>query len=257
MNEKQIAKAEQHNPGSLKVQLENMIPEFERAAAGRLDPVQFSRVCQTHYQRGGDAMRKADFRSFIAACVMAAQLGLQPDNHLGDCYLIPRWDKDAGMNLVNLQIGYQGLIKLARRGGVIDITADVVHENDVFNVVLGTNRKLLHVPWYCADHNPTEAGPVTHAYATAKLKTGDIAFRVVTKQEIDAAKAASGGKSGPSHVWRSCYDEMAKKTAIRRLCKLLPMPDEARRVLAREDMYDSQESSDAETIEVEQVEVIK
>lgn len=213
--------------------------EITKALGKELDPTQFVRICMTTYQRGGEQMMKADPRSFVAACVEAAQLGLTPDTILGECYLIPRWNKDADCILVNFQLGYQGLIKIARRGGeVSDIAAEVVYENDRFEVFLGTDRRIVHTPWFsCGKKEP---GEVIAAYATAKLRDETIAFKVVPRAELDKAAERSGKPTDKkwSSVWRDHYDTMAMKTAARRLCKWLPLPDKTKRVISRDDLRD-------------------
>jgi recombination protein RecT len=222
--------------GEVRQMLTQNEPEIRKALGKLLDPVQFVRICMTTYQRGGEAMMKADPRSFVAACVEAAQLGLKPDTILGECYLIPRWSKDANCTLVNFQLGYRGLIKIARRGGeVSDIAAEVVYENDRFEVRLGTERKIIHVPWYSC--GAKEPGDVIAAYATAKLADESIAFKVMPKHEIDAAAERSGNPKDKkwSNVWLSHYGPMACKTAATRLCKWLPMPDESKRAIGRDE----------------------
>ena len=214
--------------------------EIAKALNKMLDPDQFIRICMTHYSRGGDAMMKADPRSFIAACVEAAQLGLKPDSILGECYLIPRWNRDAKCYLVNFQLGYPGVIKLVRRGGeVSDIAPEVVCANDDFQVFLGTDRKIVHKPWYT--RGKSEPGDVVAAYATAKLRDGSIAFKVTTKRDLDKAAAASGDPRNKewSNVWNQHYDAMAMKTAVLRLAKWLPMPDDSKRVISRDEMREA------------------
>ena len=214
--------------------------QITKALAKMLDPEQFIRICMTHYQRGGDTMRKADPRSFVAACVEAAQLGLKPDSILGDCYLIPRWDKNAGGVMVNFQLGYRGLMKLARRGGeVSEIAAEVVYANDEFDVQLGTDRRIIHRPWYIL--GKSDPGEVIAAYGTAKLSDGTQVFKVVTRRDLDAAAERSGDPRNKdlSNVWRQHFEAMCMKTAITRLGKWLPMPDDSKRALNRDEQREA------------------
>lgn len=214
--------------------------EITKALGKMLDPAQFLRICMTHYQRGGKKMAEADPRSFVAACVEAAQLGLKPDSILGECYLIPRWNRQAGCVLVNFQLGYPGVIKLARRGGeVSDIAPEVVYENDTFEVVLGTERKIIHRPWY--SEGRTEPGEVVASYATARLRDGTIAFKVVPRPELVRAAEASGDPRNKdwSDVWKDNFAAMAMKTAVLRLGKWLPMPDDSKRVIGRDEQREA------------------
>ena len=214
--------------------LQQNMGEITKALAKTLDPVQFLRICMTTYQRGGDKMAKCDPRSFVAACVEAAQLGLKPDGILGECYLIPRG------GVVCLQLGYPGLIKLARRGGeVSEIVPEVAYENDKFEVTLGTDRKIVHLPWYT--RGKSESGEVIAAYATARLSDGSIVFKVVPLPELHKAAEASGDSRDKkwSSVWRDHFDPMAMKTAAIRLCKWLPMSDDSKRAIKRDEQREA------------------
>lgn len=50
--------------------------------------------------------------SFLGALMQSAQLGLEPNTNLGHAYLIPYG------NVVQIQIGYMGLLELAHRSGM-------------------------------------------------------------------------------------------------------------------------------------------
>lgn len=214
------------------------------ALASQIPPEQFARICMTHFQRGSDAMAKADPRTFIAACVEAAQLGLKPDSILGECYLLPRWSKAAGCVQVNFQLGYRGLMKLVRRGGeVSEISAEVVYERDVFSVRLGTERGIIHKPWYTV--GAKEPGPIIAAYAVARLPDGQ-QFKAIPELDLLKSAARSGDPrtSEMSNVWRDHPEAMRMKTAVLRLCKWLPMPDDAKRAIARDDRREAGLSDD-------------
>lgn len=148
--------------------------------------------------------------SLLGAIMQAAQLGLEPDTPLGQAYLVPFKQS------VTLIPGYKGLIKLARNSGELaTIQAHEVHEKDTFMFCYGMDPKLEHIP--TRDENP---GKVIAFYAVAKLKDGSGQFEVMWKREVDAIrKRSKASNDGP---WVTDYDEMGKKTALRRLCKLLP-----------------------------------
>jgi len=155
--------------------------------------------------------------SFLGAIMQCAQLGLQPDGLIGSAYIIPYG------KVATLLIGYKGLVDLARRSGQIStIYAVPVHENDDFKYQLGTDPGISHIP------AETDAGKFTHVYAVAKLKDGGLQFEVMTKEQVEKIRARSKAKdSGP---WQTDYEEMAKKTVLRRLCKLLPTSTEDNRL---------------------------
>jgi recombination protein RecT len=155
-------------------------------------------------------------RSLLGAVIQCAQLGLEPGT-LGMAYLIPFKNTKAGTTEVQFIPGYRGLLTLARRSGDIStIDAHCVYAGDAFSYKYGLDPKL--------DHTPTdkpERGVITHVYAVARLKDGGWQFGVMTKAEVDSHRDrySRAAKSGP---WQTEYPEMAKKTVLRRLCKLLP-----------------------------------
>ncbi|EPY9204242.1 recombination protein RecT [Morganella morganii] len=172
-------------------------------------------------------------QSFIGSVVQCSQLGLEPGNALGHAYLLPfnknkknpqtgKWEvvsKD-----VQLIIGYRGMIDLARRSGqIVSISARTVRDGDNFHFEYGLNELLTHIP------GENEDSPITHVYAVAKLKDGGIQFEVMTKKQIEKVREKS--KAGDSGPWKDHWEEMAKKTVIRRLFKYLPVSIEMQRAV--------------------------
>lgn len=124
-------------------------------------------------------------------------------------------------------MGYRGMIDLARRSGqLVDISARAVHQGDEFSYSYGLNEDLHHVP--CA--NP---GELTHVYMVAHFKDGGHYFLVLNRQEIEQARARS--KSGNFGPWKTDYEAMAKKTAIRRAAPYLPLTVQAQTAAASDD----------------------
>lgn len=108
-------------------------------------------------------------------------------------------------------VGYQGLIALmVRDAGVSHVRSNVVYEEDEFIWEEGLNPRLEHTPSMAAK---TAIG----AYAVAHFADGNTMAVVMRHVEIEAIRAKTPGKGGD--VWRDHWDEMAKKTAIRRLAK--------------------------------------
>lgn len=159
---------------------------------------------------------KCDPRSFLAAGVAAAQLGLEPNDARGLAYLVPFARK------VQLIIGYRGYIDLARRSGMVSsVYAFPVFEGDTFTYTLGLDPTLEHIPDPDGAEDPHR---LTHAYAVAKI--GDEKqFVVLTRKQIERARAQS--KTGSSGPWKDHYVSMACKTAVRALAKYLPLSVEA------------------------------
>ncbi len=205
-----------------------MMAQLKMALPEHMNPERMIRVAVTAIQKTPKLMECSQ-QSLIACIVEASQLGLEPDGVVGHAYLVPFWNKKTGRNEAQLMPGYRGLIDLARRSGQIGaVNAEIVYENDEFRVVKGLNPDLIHIP------NWRDPGEMIAAYATAKLKDGDVQFCVMPKHEIDKHRERSKSKDfGP---WVTDYEWMAKKTAIRQLCKLLPCSIEMQSVLSKEEL---------------------
>jgi hypothetical protein len=94
----------------------------------------------------------------------------------------------------------------------------VVKENDVFDFAYGAEQFLVHKPAQMVGEQP---GKTIAAYAIARLKSGELAFDVMFWDDIQLIrKRSKAGNAGP---WVTDFDEMAKKTVLRRLCKYLPL----------------------------------
>jgi recombination protein RecT len=159
--------------------------------------------------------------SVLQSVMTAAQLGLDCGGVLGSAYLVPfnkkakdgSWRKEC-----QLIIGYRGMVDLARRSGQIStIEARIVYQNDVFEVSYDIDgTKLVHKPQL--DNDP---GAFRLVYAVAKLRDGGTQFCLMTKAEVDAIRTRAKAKD--FSPWQTDYNEMAKKTVIRRLFKMLPV----------------------------------
>src|SRR5690606_35183329 len=111
--------------------------------------------------------------------------------------------------------GYRGFLDLARRSGqIVSLVARAVHENDFFEYEFGLTENITHKP--CM----TDRGALIAVYAIAILKDGGHQFEVMSKSEVDEIRKQS--KSQNNGPWVTHYEEMAKKTVLRRLFKWLP-----------------------------------
>lgn len=171
--------------------------------------------------------------SLFGAIVQAAQLGLEPDGITGRAYLIPYWNGSKKVSEAQFMPGYKGLLELARRSREIStIEARVVHANDRFAYQFGLNQKLEHTPVQSG-----EAGETTHVYVIARLKDGGAQFDVMTREDIEKIrKSSQASGSGP---WVTHWDEMAKKTVLRRVCKLLPSSVELQQAVALDEAVEA------------------
>lgn len=211
--------------------IERSKAQIQAALPRHLTAERMMRVCNTAVQKTPQLL-DCEPRSLIGAIVQASQLGLEPDGTLGHAYLIPFNNRKSGKTECQFIPGYKGLIELARRSSQIStIYAQAVHANDEWDFSFGLDPRLTHKP---TDGDP---GPLIAVYAVARLRDGGAQFEWMWKREVDAIRASSrAGNSGP---WVTHYEEMAKKTALRRLCKLLPTSPELARAVALDEQAEA------------------
>ena len=174
-------------------------------------------------------LAQATPQSFLAAMMTAAQLGVEPNTPLGQAYLIPYWNKKLGRSECQFQLGYRGLIDLAYRSGdVVLIQAQVVYENDSFTYSFGLNPELKHIP------ARGDRGEPAYVYALFRTRDGGFGFEVGSIEDIRsfARRYSQAYDSGP---WKTNFEEMAKKTVLKRVLKYAPLKTEFQRGLAQDE----------------------
>lgn len=217
---------------SLRQWIEKTAPEFQRAMPRGREADQLVRDAITCL-RSVDKLVQCDRDSVLGALMTCAQLGLRPQV-LGQAYILPFFNRRAndgrgGFN-AQLIVGYQGLIDLAMRSGLIDsIVARTVYEDDVFEVDYGLDSRLVHRPAMFRDgyvEDPDRDPQARAYYAIVRYKGGGSAFWVMSKAQATRharrytkQKTRDGDLSG---VWRDNFDEMAMKTCVRLLAKFMP-----------------------------------
>lgn len=151
--------------------------------------------------------------SLQAAITNIAAIGISLNPAVKEAYLVPRG------KMVCLDISYIGLVKLATDTGSIQwVQAEVVKAKDTFQY-LGVGKAPVH------EMNPfIERGDVIGVYCVAKLSSGECLSTVMSKNDCDAIrdKSSQAAKTGP---WKDFYEEMLKKTVIKRASKLWPKSD--------------------------------
>jgi len=112
---------------------------------------------------------------------------------------------------------YQGLLKRFRRSGQFRwMKADVVREGEEFyHYVDEHGEHIRHTPGDNFD------APILKIYAMATTKDGGVFVNVMSIAEANKIKAMSKATREDS-PWKVWPEEMLKKTALRRLSKVLP-----------------------------------
>ena len=212
--------------------LEKFKGEIARALPKHINPDRMARIALTAF-RMNPGLAKCQPASIFAAVIQSSQLGLEV-GLMGEAHLVPFKDQ------CQLIPGYQGLIKLARQSGLVkDIYAHEVRENDDFDVVLGLDRSLRHVPkkrngFPASDE---ERGEIVGFYAVAIFKDGSNTFVAMSRYDVEKIRDGSGGyqtakRFGKQSLWDKDFLSMGSKTVIRRLCKFLPKSPELATALA-------------------------
>lgn len=210
--------------GSLVKSLEK---SFLAALPSHVTTEHFSRALLTEFRRVPELV-KCTQESIASGVLTFAQLGLMIGVN-GNGWLIPFKNRRDNCTDAVMVIGYQGLIDLVYRSDRVDsLAADVVCKNDQFDFEQGLVQKLSHRPVLSGPRGKPYA-----VYATANIKgSSRPVFVVMNQEEVMAVKDSSPGSKRRESPWNGQFEsEMWKKTALRRLCKLLPKSVELQNAL--------------------------
>lgn len=205
-------------------------------------------------------LKECEPASLVRAVLTASTLGLECDGTLGQAYLIPRNITRNGQSSLQaqFQVGYKGLLDLARRSDqILDVSARVVHKGDKWEYQEGTNPRIRHKP--DITHVPEAGSPppdVIAVYAVAHLRGGGVQSRVMGVPEIEREhRAKSAAKDGDA--WVRFWREMAEKTLLIALSKVLPASVEFRRALALDSMAErGEEQPEPEIVDLGPAKVV-
>lgn len=209
-------------PQSIKDWIKVMEPEIKKALPSVITPERFTRMAMTAVS-SNPGLASCTPESFCGAMMQAAQLGLEPNTPLGQAYMIPFKNNKRGITECQFQIGYKGLIDLAHRSGEFkNIEAHEVYENDEFEYEYGLEPKLHHKPAL------NDRGRVICYYAVFTLVNGGFGFEVMSIDDVQkhAQKFSQAYRKGYGSPWSDNFDEMAKKTLIKKVLKYAPIKTE-------------------------------
>lgn len=219
MSSTAVAKTEEN----WRVQLQKMEEPLSRALPAHIPAERFVRATETAVMKD-PALLECNRKSLFQAVMQSAECGLMPNG------------RDAA--LVRYQSNVQfipmigGILKLMRNTGEIaSIVAEVVCANDDFDFALGSNPHVSHKPPL------NDRGEVIGAYASVRTKDGAEYIEVMGIDDLKKIQRMSRAKNGP---WNNWYEEMCRKTVLRRLAKKCPLStDTLLDLTSRDDhMYD-------------------
>lgn len=217
---------QQQNPlSTLSGLLDKYKSQIAMALPRHMTPERMIRVALTAVSQN-PRLQECNPLTICGAIVQASILGLEPSSVLGECFLVPFWNKKAnggrGGYDAQLIVGYQGKIKLvSNTGELLGIKAAVVRENDEFEFDDGIEPYVKHKYYHVKDR-----GKAIGYWAGAKLKSGftSICFMSVTDVEQHRDEfAMTRNKDGKVFgVWADNFEAMALKTVIHKCLKYVP-----------------------------------
>lgn len=211
---------------TLQSYVKSMEGEIAKALPSVITPERFTRMVFSAISTN-PKLAECTPQSFLGAMMSAAQLGVEPNTALGQAYLLPYRNK--GVMECQFQLGYKGLIDLAYRSGEVSIIqAHTVYENDEFTYELGMDPKLHHKPALKDRGNPVAY------YAMFKTKDGGYGFEVMSHADV-MAHAQRYSKSFNFGPWQSNFEEMAKKSCLKKALKFAPLKSDFVRAVATDE----------------------
>lgn len=144
----------------------------------------------------------------IQGLLKGAYLGLDFMNR--ECYLIPYG------NSVQFQTDYKGEVKFTKKYSVRkikDIYAKVVRKGDEF-----TEEIVDGQPSIDFKPLPFNGDEIIGAFAVVLYQDGGMAYEAMSVADINSVRN-NYSKASQSKAWKNSFDEMCKKTVLRRLCK--------------------------------------
>lgn len=220
------------------IQLDEQAQNFRALLPNHIPVEKFKRVVVVAVSQNPDLFH-ADRRSFFNAAQKCAVDGLLPDGRqaalvvyntktkvrLPDGTSEERW-----VPAVQYMPMIAGVRQRMRNSGeVLSAEAHVVYRNDKFFQKFGDDPAIVHEP----PPFGTERGDPVGAYAIIKLKNGEVLREVMDKQQIERVRAISKSKDGPA--WKGWWDEMARKTVMRRCAKAAPNSADVDTLLDRDE----------------------
>ena len=243
-------------PKTMQGYVKKMEKEIAKALPSVMTPERFTRIVLSAIS-ANPKLGSCTPESFLGAMMTSAQLGLEVNTPLGQAYVLPYRNKDTLE--AQFQLGYKGLIDLAYRSGEVEIIqAQIVYEKDEFEYEYGLEPKLKHIP------ASSDRGEAVKVYAMFKTKSGGFGFDVMSMDDVKAHAAKySKAYSSSFSPWKTNFEEMAKKTVLKRVLKYAPLKSDFVRAAVQdetvkkglsEDMYDVQNETviEADFVEVDE-----
>lgn len=127
-----------------------------------------------------------------------------------ECYLI-QYGND-----IQFQTDYKGEVKFTKKYSVQpikDIYAKVVRQGDEFTEEIVNGQQTVSFKPI-----PFNGGDIIGAFAVCYFQNGSMIYETMSLADIQSVRN-NYSRASQSKAWKYSFDEMAKKTVLRRLCK--------------------------------------
>lgn len=160
---------------------------------------------------GSNALPKCNGASITNAMVNVAAVGLTLNPAMKLAYIVPR------KGVACLDISYMGLVKLATdSGSVLQVASVPVHATDKFEWISPFDLPLHKFDPFA---KKADRGEVVGVFCAARIANGCLQVDPMSREDVDKIRKMSRAESGP---WFDWFEEMVKKTVIKRASKLWP-----------------------------------
>ena len=198
--------------------LEKMADKFNEALPPHIDLNNFISVAKLALNKNPKLL-DLDRNSLMQTFMKAAQDGLLLDG------------REAAAVPYKSQVNYlpmvDGIIKLMHNSGTIKtISVDVAYTNDCFEYEKGSNAHVKHMPLLSGDRGERLA-----VWCYVKTTNDGEYIEIMDMKQIEDCRKVAKSQN----VWSQWYDQMAKKTILKRMAKLLPKSDALNTVLKMDD----------------------
>ena len=182
--------------------------QIQMALPKHMSPDRYLRVLLTMVNKN-KKLQQCDQSTVFQAMLDCSSVGLEPDGRRA--HLIP-YGKTC-----TLIIDYKGLIELSKRSGeVATWRADIVRDNDEFTYINGVVRHEINFK--------KDRGEAYAVFSHVHRKDGVDEYEVMTIDDVQKIRKRSKQPNG--QAWTNDFDEMAKKTVMRRHSKKLTLSPE-------------------------------
>ena len=168
---------------------------------------------ETTDKNGKNILESCSQPSIANALMDMATLGLNASKKQG--YFIAYGGK------CQFQKSYFGNITIARRNGLKDVRAEIIYEGDKFSYHIEDGMKVIDE--HVQDFMNIDNDKIVGSYAVGIMEDGRKVVEVMNINQLKKAwnQRQGGLKEDASSTHMKFKDQMAKKTVINRLCKLI------------------------------------